>query len=84
MRSSLFVHKNKRDYFNVLNVPGVVRFISFSNGPATIPDYQIEILKRLLSKESDLEITTENFEPGDPVEVTAGNLLGLTGELISI
>jgi transcription antitermination factor NusG len=27
-------------------------------------------------------VSSENFEPGDPVEIVAGNLMGLTGELI--
>lgn len=82
IRSYLFVRINRKDYFNILNIPGIVKFISFSEGPVIIPDYQIESLKRLLSGGTDLEILDEYFEPGDPVEIIAGNLLGLTGELI--
>ena len=82
IRSYLFVRITERDYSNVLQVPGVVKFISFSDKPITIPDYQIDIMKRLLADGTDVEVSSENFEPGDPIEIVAGKLMGLTGELI--
>ena len=82
IRSYLFVRITEKEYQNVLRVPGVVKFISFSDRPITIPDYQIDVMKKLLADGTDVEVSSEHFAPGDPVEIVAGKLMGLTGELI--
>jgi len=83
-RSYLFVHIDEALYYTVLNTHGVVKFISFGGIAASIPDYQIETIRRLLMESSDIEITQEILEPGTPIEVTAGPLMGTLGELISL
>lgn len=82
IRSYLFVRATSLDYYKILSIPGVVRFVSFSGKPAPIPDYQIETLKKLMVEVPEFEISTEKFKAGDPVEIIAGNLMGISGELI--
>lgn len=82
-RSYLFVHIEEALHFTVLNTHGVVKFISFGGITESIPDYQIETIRRLLMESTEMEITHENFQPGTPVEITAGPLMGTLGELIS-
>lgn len=84
IKSYLFVKIAQKDYSRVLSIPGVVKFISFSDEPVVIPEYQIDIIKRLLADADDLEISSENFEPGDPIEIIGGKLMGLTGQLIEV
>lgn len=81
-RSYIFVRISEKEYLSVLNTPGIVRYITFSGKAAVIPDHQIETLKRLLANEQDLELVDEKFSMGDKIEVTAGPLMGLTGELV--
>jgi transcriptional antiterminator RfaH len=82
IRSYIFVKISEKQYFQVLNTPGVVCFVTFSGKAAVIPPAQIEILRRLLTTDITLEVSTEALRPGDTVEIIAGKLLGITGELI--
>lgn len=82
-RSYLFVHISEEHYFSVLNTHGLVKFISFGGTAASIPDFQIETIRRLLMESTEIEITQESYAPGTPVEVIAGPLMGTLGELIS-
>ncbi len=83
IRSYVFVKiADDREYLNVLQTDGVVRFVTFAGKAAMIPEKQIEDIKLLLASEKELEVTTENFEPGMDIIVHAGPLKGLEGELI--
>lgn len=83
-KSYLFVHIDESRYFHTLNVPGVVKFITFGKKAVAVPDFQIETIRRLLMESHDFEISREVLEPGMPVEVTGGPLMGTIGELISL
>ncbi|TNE79911.1 MAG: UpxY family transcription antiterminator [Bacteroidetes bacterium] len=82
-KSYLFVKITEADYYDVLNLSGVVKYVSFGGKAATVPDRQIETIKRLLSEEVPLEVSYERLQTGAPVEVVAGPLMGTLGELIS-
>ncbi|MEI6822894.1 MAG: UpxY family transcription antiterminator [Bacteroidota bacterium] len=84
INSYVFVKIEYKDYLNVLNTVGAVRFIFFLGKAATIPEWQINSLKQLLESEKEIEISTENFKQGNRVRVISGVLIGLEGELISI
>ncbi|MFW6020153.1 MAG: UpxY family transcription antiterminator [Bacteroidales bacterium] len=75
---------NDKEYMTVLQTMGVVCFITFEGKVAKVPDNQIETIKLLLANEADLEVTSENFEEGDEIEVKAGPLKGLEGSLIIV
>lgn len=81
-RSYIFVRITYKDYFNVLNTPGIVRFITFEGNAVPIPDRQIEQVKRLLEHNVDLEAVEERIEPGSRVEIRSGSLMGIEGELV--
>jgi transcription antitermination factor NusG len=80
--SYLFVYIKVNEMTEVLATPGISRFIYFSGKVATIPEQQIEQIKRLLETDSRFSTTTKQFEKGQMVQVIAGPLKGLTGELI--
>ena len=75
---------NDKEYMTVLQTMGVVCFVTFEGKVAKVPDNQIETIKLLLANEADLEVTSENFEEGDEIEVKAGPLKGLEGSLINV
>lgn len=81
-RSYLFVNVSEKEYLNVLQVQGVVKYISFSGKAAIIPDEQINNIKLLLSSDAELEISEHHFEKGESVNVKTGPFAGLKGELI--
>jgi transcriptional antiterminator RfaH len=83
-RSYLFVFVSELEYMKVLQTYGVVRFITFERKAVAIPPEQITLVRRLLLEEIDMEVVEQDFEPGDLVEVNAGPMMGMKGELVSL
>lgn len=82
IRSYIFVKVEEHQLQESLNTPGVVTVIRFEGKPASIREDQIKMIESVLNSEEDYEISTENFEPGEKVEVTHGSLKGFLGELV--
>jgi transcription antitermination factor NusG len=74
----LFVRILDRERGNVLQVPGVARFVAFEGQPAILSDDEIETIRKLehtpLERESPLL-------SGDRVQIVQGPLVGLEGIL---
>ncbi len=81
--SYVFVHINRIFYDQVLQTHGAVKYISFEGKAATIPASQIDNLKIIVDSNEKIETTWESRQKGDLVEVVAGSLKGLKGELIT-
>jgi len=81
--SYVFVKVDRLEYDRVLQVPGVVKYIFFEGKPASIRQREIDNLKILINSSAEVETSWDKFEKGEYVEVTAGALKGLKGELIS-
>jgi transcription antitermination factor NusG len=81
----IFVRIQYKNYLTALQTNHVVAFVRFEGKPAVIPDRQIDFLKRML-KQTDYtwEVTTEQFTPGQTVEIIAGPFIGMEAELVSI
>jgi transcription antitermination factor NusG len=83
IKSYIFVKINEREYFDVLNTPGIVRYVTFSGKAAVIPEWQILALKKLLETKHDFEVNTNTFQKGAHIKVISGILKGIEGELVS-
>lgn len=83
IKSYLFVHIGHHQKTEVLMTTGVSRFIYFSGAIAAMPDRQIAALKLLLASPYELEITEEKLLPGEKIEIKAGPLKGIRGEIIA-
>ena len=83
-RSYLFVRILDRNYIEVLQTDGVVRFITFRQERIPVPDQQIEAVKAYLNEDSQINLEEFNYQPGDRVEVVRGPMQGLLGVLIMI
>jgi transcription antitermination factor NusG len=80
----IFVCITGKEYDKVLKTNGVVTYVRFEGKAAIIPDIQINFIKKMLSQtEMNIEVSSQQFIPGDIVEVSAGPLIGLTGTLVS-
>jgi len=77
----LFVCITPKEYYDVLNVPGVVRYIAFEGKAVVMPEEQIQTIKNLLENKFELEETPEDLHEGTKVEIVAGPLAGVKGEL---
>jgi len=80
----VFVHITRKHYDVVLQIDNVMQYVRFEGKAAVIRDHDIEILKRMLGQsEVEVEITREELLPGMQVEIIAGPMMGIRGELIS-
>ena len=80
----VFVKVSNKEYYLVLQHPGAVKYVGFGGEVARIPDRQIEAVKRALGLNLDLEVTADHFKKGQVVEINAGPMSGLSGEIISV
>jgi len=82
IRSYIFIHVNERDYYNAINTPGLVCYVTFEGKAAPIPDRQIDVLKMLLNEGAEMEVSNDRFAPGQKIIVVAGTLIGMQGEMV--
>ena len=77
----VFVHLDLKDRLRVLQVPSVVRFVSFNGHPAPLPDAEIEVLVNGLVKGVRAE-PHPYLKVGHRVRVKYGPLAGTQGILV--
>lgn len=82
IRSYIFIRVNERDYYDAINTPGLVCYVTFEGKAAPIPDRQIEVLKILLHEGAEMEVSNERFAPGQKIIVISGTLVGMQGEMV--
>lgn len=78
----VFVHALIRERrVDILKIPGAVQIIESSDGPAAIPEEQIESVKRLVMSRVAFDPYAEVVR-GDRVEIVRGPLQGVCGTLV--
>lgn len=84
-RSYLFVNISLSDYYKVLQVPGVVKFVNFENQPVPVPESQIIAIKHYIN-DTDLhdDINYDDFKEGELVRIKSGQMKDLVGRFIKI
>lgn len=78
----IFVKITKEEYVSVLETQDVVQFVKFSKNLLSIPDNEIDILRRVVGEGIEIEAEPSSYHVGDEVEVIGGNLTGLKGKLV--
>ncbi|MEI8049005.1 MAG: UpxY family transcription antiterminator [Bacteroidota bacterium] len=82
IRSYIFIHVNEKEYYNAINTPGLVCYVTFEGKAAPIPDRQIDLLKMLLHQGAEMEVSNERFAAGQKIIVVSGTLVGMQGEMV--
>ncbi len=81
--SYIFVRTElEKNYFNILNIPGVVKFIKMGSETVSIRDEQISYIRLFLSEFDELTVLSSSpLEIHQAVEVIAGPFRGMQGIL---
>ena len=79
--SYVFARIARPDHLRALQIPGVVRFVSFNGHPVALPEPEIAALQRGLSAGVRAE-PHPYLVPGRRVRLKSGPLCGLSGKLI--
>ena len=87
-KSYVFVFSNEKEYIPILNLYGVVRFVSFERQAVVVPENQILAIKKFVSDyENDKAFKIQNDEDlkvGQMVRIINGPMKGLKGRLETI
>lgn len=84
-RCYIFVKVSYKEFFNVLNTPGAVCYISFGGRAQSIPECQIINIRTFLYQcDHEVTLTYERIQKGAVVEVLYGSLKGVKGEVANI
>lgn len=79
----VFVKIVKDQYVPVLETENVAGFVKFSKNLIAIPESEIDLLKKITLEDGlDVQAVPGGFAEGDPVEIAAGNLMGLKGRIV--
>lgn len=79
----VFVHITKGAYLPILETENVVGFVKSNKALRAIPEPEIELLRRITLEDGlDLSVVPGRFGEGESVEITAGNLIGMKGQII--
>jgi len=78
----LFVKIKEADYTKVLETDHVFHFVKLNRELISIPEEEINLLKRIVGECEEIELNTE-FVEGMEVEMISGNLTGIKGKLIN-
>ncbi len=84
INSYLFIKipAHRRD--EVLQDPGVVRFIFWLGKPAEVREEEIEAIKDILDYGSDIQVSNDEFKKGQLVKIAEGTFKGLDGEVLDV
>jgi transcription termination/antitermination protein NusG len=77
----LFVNTTLDYKLDILNTPGIVRILGISGTPASIPDDQIESIRKLLDSKVPFD-PYPYLKEGKRVIVTHGPLEGVVGRIV--
>ena len=78
-----FVHITSSQYVKVLETEYVMGFIKQRKHLISIPQEEINLLKRIVGELEDIEMAPLEFQQGAPVEIISGNLTGVKGKLVN-
>jgi transcriptional antiterminator RfaH len=80
----VFVHINKSQYLPTLETEYVMKFLRQGKDLIAIPESEMDLLKRVAGDVEDVVPVSESqYQLGESVEVTAGQLAGLKGKIVS-
>ncbi len=82
----LFVKIANKEYYSVLQCPGIVKFIYYNGAPATVAPGIIKGIKNQLKRTQEIfvEPIDTSLECGQEVEIKSGPFKGLNGKLLQI
>ena len=79
----VFVRITEKNYKSILETEHVVGFVKVGKDLIAVPDQEIQTLRQVnLEAEVQMEGGNRQLEPGEHIEICAGNLVGLKGIVV--
>ncbi|TAJ06668.1 UpxY family transcription antiterminator [Marinilabiliaceae bacterium JC017] len=84
INSYIFVNISASQYRRVFDAQGVVAYVSHRGKAASIPDHEMEAMRRTIENKLAFNVETDNLKKGQTIIVTSGPLKGIRGEVIDL
>ena len=78
IRGYIFIHANEQQRLASVEQPSVVRCLFDGGHPASIPDWQIDSIRKMLSQDTEI-IVYNGIVPGTKVKIKNGPFEGVVG-----
>lgn len=78
----LFARFDEAQRYPLLNMPGIVRIVSFGGTYASIPDVQIDALQKFRQQDSEVITMEMGVIPGQEVFIASGPFKNCSGRLV--
>ncbi len=82
--SYVFAKTTRDQLYNIVKLDGIARYISFAGQPATIRDKEIDIIRKALTEDTELEVKDGMLGEGREVKLNAGPFMGYSGKVIKL
>lgn len=85
-KSYLFVRIDARKSYDIVSIPGVMKFVSFERKAVVVPENQINAIKKYCDdyEDDEKQLEEHEFHEGQLVRITSGQMMGLVGRLAPI
>ena len=77
--SYIFVNITAKDYNRVFDANGVVAYLSHKGTAVSIPEHEIEIMRRTIDNKIGFDIKEGTLKKGQEITITSGPLKGIKG-----
>lgn len=84
-RNYLFVYISNVEYFNVLNVPGIMSYVTFEGKAHLMTNQQMDNIKTMIDQqEREIVVSREKVGKGQKAKVLYGPFKGMEGEVVKV
>ena len=85
-KSYIFVRSDEKHHYDIVNLPGVMKFVSFGGQAVEVPENQINAVKKYCDdyEEDEKQLQEIDLHEGQLVRITSGQMMGLIGRLAAI
>ena len=77
--SYIFINIPESDYRKVFDARGVVAYVSYKGKAVTIPDHELEAMRRTVDNDIEFDVQQRNIKEGEEITITSGPLKGVKG-----
>lgn len=82
--SYVFIKVSEKEYYKILETPGVVSYVTFEGKAAPIRDSQIDMMRNAIEGNLCIEAVGTALEKGQRVKVISGPMKGAEGEFVKV
>ena len=84
INSYIFIKILPAEYKTVFDAKGVVSYVSYKGKAVTIPDNEMEAMRRTVENRMNFSVESSSIQKGQMVTVSSGPLKGVTGEVTEV